>query len=217
MPDGLRVLIADDHVPTLAGVRDALERDGWDVCAEASDAETAVRLAREVAPDVCLLDITMPGHGIRAAGVISTELPDTAIVMLTASRDDRDLFDALRAGAMGYLLKDMDPDRLGPALRGVLSGEAALPRQLMAKVVEEFRGRSQRRVLLRKQRGPQLTAREFEVLELLRMGLTTEEVAKRLFISAVTVRGYVATALRKLRVPDRATAFKMLEGSEPPG
>lgn len=210
MSDPLRVLIADDHVPTLAGVRDALERDGWEVCAEAPDANRAVELARTTRPDVCLLDITMPGNGIRAAGVISEDDPDIAIVMLTASRDDRDLFDALRAGAIGYLLKDMDPDRLGPALRGVLSGEAALPRQLMARVVEEFRGRSERRVVLRRRRGPQLTAREFEVLDMLRQGLTTEEVAKRLFISQVTVRGYVASALKKLRAPDRATAFKML-------
>ena len=134
-----------------------------------------------------------------------------AIVMLTASRDDRDLFDALRAGAIGYLLKDIDPDRLGVALRGVLSGEAALPRELMARVIEEFQGRSSRRVLVRGRRGPRLTSREFEVLDLLRQGFTTEEVAKRLFISAVTVRGYVAAALKKLRVPDREAAFKLLD------
>ena len=211
MADRSRVLIADDHVPTRAGVRDALERDGWDVCAEAADADRAVALARETRPEVCLLDITMPGHGIRAAGIIAQEQPEVAIVMLTASRDDRDLFDALRAGAIGYLLKDMDPDRLGPALRGVLSGEAALPRELMARVVEEFRGRSSRRAVVRRKRGPQLTSREFEVLDLLRLGMTTDEVAKRLFISAVTVRGYVATALKKLRVPDRESAFKLLE------
>lgn len=210
MPDALRVLIADDHVPTLVGARDALERDGWKVCAEAPDAHQAIELAREVRPDVCLLDISMPGNGIKAAGVISAENPDVAIVMLTASRDDRDLFDALRAGAIGYLLKDMDPDRLGPALRGVLSGEAALPRHLMARVLEEFRGRSERRVVLGRRRGPQLTSREFEVLEMLRQGLSTDDVAKRLFISTVTVRGYVASALKKLRAPDRATAFKML-------
>lgn len=210
MTDVRRVLIADDHVPTLAGVRDALERDGWDVCAEASTADHAVSLAHATQPDVCLLDIAMPGNGIRAAGRIAQELPSTSIVMLTASRDDRDLFDALRAGAIGYLLKDMDPDRLGPALRGVLSGEAALPRQLMARVLDEFRGRNERRALLRRHRGPRLTEREFEVLELLRTGLSTEEVAKRLFISAVTVRGYVATALKKLRAPDRETAFKLM-------
>lgn len=211
MSEPLRVLIADDHVPTLVGIRDALERDGWIVCAEAPDAGKAIELAKESQPDVCLLDIRMPGNGIHAAATISASDAETAIVMLTASRDDNDLFDALRAGAIGYLLKDMDPDRLGPALRGVINGEAALPRQLMARVVEEFRGRNERRVVLRRRRGPQLTAREFEVLDMLRQGFTTDEVAKRLFISTVTVRGYVATALKKLRAPDRASAFKMLD------
>jgi DNA-binding NarL/FixJ family response regulator len=211
MAESRRVLIADDHVPTLAGVRDALEADGWEVCAEAPDARRAIELARSTGPDVCLLDISMPGNGIHAASVIGRELPETAIVMLTASRDDRDLFDALRAGAIGYLLKDMDPDRLGPALRGVLSGEAALPRHLMARVLEEFRGRSERRRFVRGPRGPQLTSREFEVLDLLRMGLTTDEVARRLFITPVTVRGYVATALKKLQAPNREAAFRMLD------
>lgn len=214
MPESLRVLIADDHVPTRAGVRDALERDGWSVCGEAADADEAIRLARETRPEVCLLDITMPGNGIQATRVIAREHPDIAIVMLTASRDDRDLFDALRAGAVGYLLKDIDPDRLGTALRGVLSGEAALPRELMARVIEEFQGRGSRRVLVRGRRGPQLTAREFEVLDLLRQGCTTEEVARRLFISAVTVRGYVASALKKLQAPDRAAAFKLMDGAD---
>ena len=214
MTESLRVLIADDHVPTRAGVRDALERDGWSVCGEAADADEAIRLARETLPEVCLLDITMPGNGIQATRVIAREHPDIAIVMLTASRDDRDLFDALRAGAVGYLLKDIDPDRLGAALRGVLSGEAALPRELMARVIEEFQGRGSRRVLVRGRRGPQLTAREFEVLDLLRQGCTTDEVAKRLFISAVTVRGYVASALKKLQAPDRAAAFKLMDGAD---
>ena len=209
MPESLRVLIADDHVPTRAGVRDALERDGWSVCGEAADADEAVRLTRETQPEVCLLDITMPGNGIQATRVIAREHPDIAIVMLTASRDDRDLFDALRAGAVGYLLKDIDPDRLGAALRGVLSGEAALPRELMARVIEEFHGRGSRRVLVRG-----LTSREFEVLDLLRQGFTTDEVAKRLFISAVTVRGYVASALKKLQAPDRAAAFKLMDGAD---
>lgn len=153
----------------------------------------------------------MPGNGIRAASQISQELPETAIVMLTASRDDRDLFDALRAGALGYLLKDMDPDRLGSALQGVLSGEASLPRHLMAKVVQEFRGRDSRQSRLRRPKGPRLTSREFEVLDLLRLGLTTEQVANRLFVSPVTVRGYVATALKKLKVPDREAAFRLLD------
>src|SRR4051812_14615088 len=136
--------------------------------------------------------------------------------MLTASRDDEDLFDALRAGAVGYLLKDIDPARLGAALEGVINGEAALPRRLMCRVLEEFRGREKRRAVLSRPKGPRLTAREFEVLDLLRGGLTTEEVGKRLFISPVTVRGYVATALKKLRVTDRKSAFRLLDGDGAP-
>lgn len=211
MTESLRVLIADDHVPTRAGVRDALERDGWLVCAEAPDAERAIASARDTRPDVCLLDITMPGNGIRAAAVIARDLPDSAIVMLTASHDDHDLFDALRAGAVGYLLKDIEPDRLGPALRGVLRGEAALPRRLMARVLEEFQQRGKRTILIRRKRGPQLTSREFEVLDMLRNGLTTDEVAKRLFIAPVTVRGYVASALKKLQAPNREAAFRLMD------
>jgi DNA-binding NarL/FixJ family response regulator len=210
MPEGLRVAIADDHIPMLLGVRDALERDGWDVVGVASDAAGVIALAREYRPDVCLVDIMMPGNGISATRIICREFPDVAVVMLTASRDDRDLFDALRAGAVGYLLKDVDPDRLGAALRGVLNGEAALPRYLVTRVLEEFRGRERRRALVRGPRGSKLTSREFEVLDLLREGLTTEDVARRLFVSPVTVRGHVAAALKKLKVPDRGSAFRLL-------
>jgi DNA-binding NarL/FixJ family response regulator len=96
----------------------------------------------------------------------------------------------------------------------VLRGEAALPRHLMSRVVDEFRGRDRRRTLVNRQKGPKLTSREFEVLDLLRLGLSTEDVAKRLFISPVTVRGYVADALKKLRVTDRQAAFRMLDEGE---
>jgi DNA-binding NarL/FixJ family response regulator len=132
--------------------------------------------------------------------------------MLTVSRDDADLFDALRAGALGYLLKDTDPDRLPYALKGVLEGEAALPRALVARVIDEFRERGRRRRLpLAKQRGVELTGREWEVLELMREDLTTAEIAERLFISQVTVRSHIAAVLKKLRVPDRKAALKLLD------
>jgi DNA-binding NarL/FixJ family response regulator len=207
----LRVVIADDHVPTRSGVRLALERAGFRVMAEAGDAVRAVEAARRERPEICLLDIHMPGNGIAAAAKIGAELPDIAVVMLTVSRNDADLFDALRAGACGYLLKDIDPQRLPKALRGVLVGEAALPRALVARVIDEFRERGRRRLLpLLGERGVELTSREWEVLELLRQGLATAEIAQRLFISPVTVRRHVAEILRKLRVPDRATAVRML-------
>jgi DNA-binding NarL/FixJ family response regulator len=207
-----RVLIADDHPPTRAGVRAALERDNFDVCAEASDARSAIEAARAERPDVCLLDIHMPGDGIYAAETISRDLPEAAVVMLTVSRTDADLFNALRAGASGYLLKDIDPVRLPLALRGVLEGEAALPRRLVALLIEEFRERKRRRrIPLVGRRGVELTDREWEVLELMKQGLTTEEIATRLFISPVTVRTHVSAILRKLHVSTREAALELLD------
>jgi DNA-binding NarL/FixJ family response regulator len=212
LSDAVRVLIADDHPPTRAGVRAALERGGFIVCAEAADARAAIEAARRESPDVCLLDIHMPGDGIHAAETIARELPECAVVMLTVSRTDTDLFNALRAGASGYLLKDIDPARLPLALRGVLDGEAALPRRLVALLIEEFRERKRRRRLpLVGRRCVELTDRESEVLEAMRQGLTTYEIAARLFISPVTVRTHVSAILRKLHVPTREAALELLE------
>ncbi len=192
------------------GVRLALERGGFEVCAEADDGPSAVEAAQRERPDVCLLDIQMPGGGIRAAEEIAHKVPDSAIVMLTVSRRDSDLFDALRVGASGYLLKDTDPDRLPLALRGVLEGEAALPRHLVALVIDEFRERGRRRPLL-KRRGVVLTDREWEVLELMSHGLTTFEIADRLFIEPVTVRTHVSSILKKLHVSSRKAALQLIE------
>jgi len=212
LSETFRVLIADDHPPTRAGVRAALERDDFVVCAEAADARSAIEGARREQPDVCLLDIHMPGDGIHAAETIARELPEAAVVMLTVSRTDGDLFNALRAGASGYLLKDIDPVRLPLALRGVLEGEAALPRRLVALLIEEFRERKRRRrIPLVGRRGVELTDREWEVLELMKQGLTTDEIATRLFISPVTVRTHVSAVLRKLHVPTREAALELLE------
>jgi len=210
MSEPLRVVVADDHQLTRVGVRLALERGGFKVCAEADDASSAVEAAERERPDICLLDIQMPGSGIQAAEEIARKIPDAAVVMLTVSRSDRDLFDALRVGASGYLLKDMDPERLPLALHGVLEGEAALPRHLVALVIEEFRERGRRRPLLKK-RGVVLTDREWEVLELMSQGLTTFEIADRLFIEPVTVRTHVSAILKKLHVSSRKEALQLLE------
>jgi DNA-binding NarL/FixJ family response regulator len=208
-----RVLVAEDHPPTRAGVRRVLESDGFEICAEASSGDEAVELALRERPDVCLLDVRMPGGGgVAAAGEIARRLPDASIVMLTVSRDDADLFDALRAGAQGYLLKDVDRKALPSALRSVLAGEAQLPASLVARVLDEFRERqTHRRALLRARPAVQLRPREFEVLELLRDGLSTAEIAERLFIAEVTVRSHVSATLKKLRVPDRAAAVRLLD------
>jgi DNA-binding NarL/FixJ family response regulator len=210
MSEPLRVVVADDHQLTRVGVRLALERGGFKVCAEADDATSAVEAAEREQPDICLLDIQMPGSGIHAAQEIARKVPEAAVVMLTVSRSDRDLFDALRVGASGYLLKDMDPERLPLALHGVLEGEAALPRHLVALVIEEFRERGRRRPLLKK-RGVVLTDREWEVLELMSQGLTTFEIADRLFIEPVTVRTHVSAILKKLHVSSRKEALQLIE------
>ena len=213
MSDPIRILVADDHPATRAGVRAALDGAGFKVCAEAADGPSAVEAALRERPEICLLDIHMPGSGITAAAEITSALPETAIVMLTISRDDEDLFDALKAGAIGYLLKDTDPRRLPHALRGVLDGEAALPRPLVARVIAEFRHQSaRRRVPFLGRQAIELTRREWQVLDLLKDGLTTREIAARLVISEVTVRTHVASIMRKLRVPTREAAVKALEG-----
>lgn len=204
------VLLADDHPAARAGVRSALESAGFDVCVDVPDAASAVDAAVALRPDVALLDVHMPGSGIWAARQIAARVPETAIVMLTISRNDDDLFDALRAGASGYLLKDMDPARLGAALEGVLAGEAALPRSLTARVIDEFRGRGKRRLPFTGERGPELTGREWEVLDLMREGLGTSEIAERLFVSQVTVRRHVSGILQKLHVNSREEALKQV-------
>jgi DNA-binding NarL/FixJ family response regulator len=213
--NGITVLLADDHAAVRAGIRLALAGEGFTVVAEADDGPRAVALALDVKPDIALLDVNMPGSGIKAAEEIAHSLPDTTVVMLTVSRNDDDLFAALRAGASGYLLKDTDPGRLPFALRGVLEGEAALPRGLVARLIEEFRTRGKRRRLpLMRQRGVELTEREWEVLESLHDGLSTAEIADRLSISPVTVRRHVSEILKKLRVTSREEAVKLMEEGE---
>jgi DNA-binding NarL/FixJ family response regulator len=209
----IRVLLADDHAPTLRDIRSALEADErFVVAGEANDAPSAVQAALRLIPDLCLLDIRMPGNGISAAWEITARLPQTKVVMLTVSRDDFDLFQALRAGASGYLLKDVDPARLPHALHDVLRGEPAIPRSLVARMLEEFRDRSpRRRALVSDTAGAQLTSREWEVLDLMRQGLSTADIGKRLFVSQPTVRSHVASMLRKLRVPDREAAVRLFD------
>ena len=209
--DGVRILVADANALTRFGIRRALEEHGFFVCAEAADASEAVEAAVRERPDICLLDLHMPGDKIAAIAAIAAELPATAVVMLTPSRDD-DLFDALCAGASGYLPKDIDPSGFPVTLRRVLEGEVALPRAVLTRLVQEFQERGKKRHLpLLQERGVKLTSREWEVLELLRQGLTTAEIAGHLFVSQVTVRTHVASILKKLSVPDRAAAIRLVD------
>ena len=209
----MRVLIADDHAATRAGVRESVEEGGFEVCAEAANAQDAIDLAMSERPDACLLDVHMPGEGIRAATEISEALPDCAVVMLTVSRNDSDLFHSLRAGAAGYLLKDTDPGRLPDALRGVIAGEAAVPRALVARLIHEFRDRGTRRLPMIGGRGVELTSREWQVLDLMAEGLSTAQIAERLFVSPVTVRRHISSIVTKLGAPDRATAVSLFRES----
>ena len=205
----LRVLIADDHPPTRRGVRLALEGHGFLVCAEEASGPAAVAAALRERPDVALLDVHMPGGGVEAAAEIAERTPGVAVVMLTVSRSDADLFEALKAGAQGYLLKDLDPRRLPLALSAVLEGEVAIPRSLVSLVVDEFRRRSGGGAALARREVGDLTSREWEVLDGLRDGLSTSQIAKRLYVSEVTVRRHTGSILRKLKVSSREEAVRL--------
>ncbi|HTX63693.1 MAG TPA: response regulator transcription factor [Acidimicrobiales bacterium] len=208
-------LIADDHAPTRSLLRASLESGGFLVVGEASDASSAVTLARSLRPDVALLDVRMPGGGISAAAAILSDRPETVVVMLTVSDDEEDLFAALRVGARGYILKGGDPSELPSELRRTLAGEAVLHGALLAKVLREFQVAERDRLFDRSRRA-RLTRREIEVLDLLERGATTAEVAAELFIAKVTVRSHIAAICRKLQLPDRAATLREVRSSGPP-
>lgn len=181
------------------------------MCAEEGTGPAAVAAALRSEPDVCLVEVTVPGGGINAAATIGAKLTQTKVVMLSASDDDGDVFGALQAGAAGYLLKEIDPARLGPTLTGVLQGEAALSRTLTARLIREFRARARRGdVSLVRHGENDLTKREWDVLDCLSEGLSTREIAGRLFISPTTVRRHVGSILGKLGVKSRRAAVEIV-------
>jgi DNA-binding NarL/FixJ family response regulator len=206
----LRVLIADDHAPTRDDVRRALTDGGLEVCAEAPDAAHAVQLALETKPDICLLDIRMPGGGVAAAWEIAARLPTTKIVMLTVFDDDASLFAALRAGAVGYLTKDLDPRILPRALADAAEGKAAIPRGLVSRMVKQFHGTDPRfrTTAVAGELGPRLTSREWDVLVGLADGCSTREIARRLQLKQSGVRAHISAIVRKLGVEDRDEAVE---------
>ncbi len=213
----LRVLIADDHAPTRAGVRIALERDGFEICAESATAEDAITAALRELPDVCLVDLGMPGDGMRAVAAITAALPGSPVLVLSVSDRADDLFDALAAGASGYLLKDMDPAQLPVAVRATVAGEGALSRKLTALLIEEFRHRGGRtRLTTADGHSVELSKREWQVLELLADDASTAEIARRLFLSPITVRRHVSNILHKLGVENRDAARRLLTGRDGP-
>jgi DNA-binding NarL/FixJ family response regulator len=177
------------------------------ICADVSTADMAVAAVLRHLPDVCLLEVTLPGGGIAAAEELALRAPAVAVIMLTVATDDASVFASLRAGARGYLVKDTDPARLPLAIEGVLAGEAAIPRGMMARVLGEFCSKEVRRRALADRA---LSDREWAVMELLGTGLSTREVARRLAISDVTVRRHASAATRKLHAPDRKSALRQL-------
>lgn len=209
--DAPTVVIADDHPATRLGVRMALMRGGFDVVAEVADADGAVGAARRERPDVCLLDINMPGCGIEAARKVAELSPSTSVVMLTVSNSTDDVLAALRAGAVGYLPKDTSPDRLPAALCGVLKGEAALPRALVGVVLHRFRDYTAAVADPVRVGEVELTARESEILRMLRSGLRTAEIGDVLSLSPVTVRRHISAGVAKLGVADRDAAIRAIE------
>jgi DNA-binding NarL/FixJ family response regulator len=206
------VLVADDDVGTRQGIRLNLADAGLDVRADAADAATVIASVRDAPPDVCLIGLNLSGGGLRTAAWICANAPDTAVLLVADAIADDELFDALRVGAAGFVMRGMNGDRLPQVIRGVARGEMALPRDLATRVARQFREHRQRRLLtVGEARGAELTGREWEVLELLRAGARTREIAERLGIAQVTVRRHISEALKKLAVESRADAVALLE------
>ena len=200
----MRILIADDHALFRDSLKSLLAARDFEVVGEARDGAEAVDLAWKLKPDVVLMDLTMPGmDGIEATQRLSAELPEVKVVVLTASDDDATLFQAIKSGAKGYLLKDLEADRFFELLEGVGRGEPALTPVLARKLLEEFANptRSSRR-----DNDPDaLTERETEVLELMVDGVTSNrKLAKRLGVSENTVKFHVRNILDKLHLHNRA-------------
>lgn len=214
-PHRVRVLLADAHSATRAGLRLALSGDPFDIVAEADSAKSAVDAALRERPDVCVLDADMPGGPVGATAEIARALPDSAVVVMASAGHDATMLDVVRAGAVGYLLKDMNPERLRFALRGVTQGEAALPRVLVTRLMLEFRVRENRRRLVTAQgQEAELTRREWDVLTLLANGASTSDMAASLGVSAVTVRRHISGVIAKLGVASREAAVDLLRSAE---
>jgi DNA-binding NarL/FixJ family response regulator len=200
----MRILIADDHALFRDSLRSLLEAHDLEVVAEAKDGKEAVEMAWETKPDVVLMDLTMPEmDGLEATKQLSAELPDVKVIILTASDDDTHLFDAIKAGAKGYLLKDLESGQFFALLEGVERGEPALTPAVARKLLEEF-ARPKRQ--MKEQYDPDaLTDRERQVLELMVQGTTSNrKLAKLLGVSENTIKFHVRNILDKLHLHNRA-------------
>src|SRR5215469_11193696 len=203
------VLIAAERLPTRVGLRLALEPEAR--CTEAADAQSAVKAAVRDRPDVCLLGLDLDGQSLGVVSEIISKVPSAAVILLTDRLDEEEFMAAVRAGASGYLTQNLDPERLPYVVRGALRGEPAVPRKFVSRLLEELRTRERRRSVEVAGKGRvSLTAREWEVVELLLRAATTSEIAEELGVAPVTVRRHLGSVERKLGVTTRAEVVQLL-------
>ena len=206
--DAIRVVICDDHALFRRGLAMVLaEEDGIAVVGEAEDGEAAVAAAEELAPDVILMDVRMPKlSGIEATKAIAERAPAARIVMLTVSDEEEDLYEAVKAGAAGYLLKEISIEEVAGAVRSVMGGESLITPSMASKLLTEFSNLSKRAEAKQGVPSPRLTGRELEVLGLVAQGMSNKEIAAELFISENTVKNHVRNILEKLHLHSRMEA-----------
>lgn len=205
--EAMRILLVDDHILFRKGIASLISsRKDMKIVGEASDGVEAVRIARETIPDVILMDINMPNrNGLETVKILKDEMPHIGVVMLTVSDNDDDLFQAIKNGAKGYLLKNLEPQQLYEMLDRVRQGEAPLSGAMAAKILQEFRQPPPNEA---KQREPvdELTSREIEVLEEVVKGASNKEIADILNITENTVKIHLRNILEKLHVQNRIQA-----------
>ncbi len=207
-PEPVRVLIVDDHALFRRGLQMVLEDEAdIDVVGEASDGSEAVKQAEETTPDVVLMDVRMPKRsGIEATRAIKDSLPSTRVLMLTISDDETDLYEAIKAGASGYLLKEISIDEVANAVRQVNQGQSLISPTMASKLLAEFATMVKRRDDRTDLPGPRLTERELQVLRLVARGLNNKDIGDDLYISQNTVKNHVRNILEKLHLHTRMEA-----------